>query len=111
MQEQARDDLEMPPYLWGQMGLTNGDERVCQCDHKLSIYLWKPTVIRRYSDDWTKFNVVSIFKKAKVKNPQNYRLVSLNSIPGNIIERILLESTSNHIQNKVAISSEPGLTN
>lgn len=50
-------------------------------------------------------------KRLEVKNPQNCRLVSLNSIPGNIMEHILLESTSKHIQNKVAISSEPGLTN
>lgn len=50
-------------------------------------------------------------KRLEVKNPQNHRLVSLNSIPRNIIEYMLLESTSKPLQIKAAIGSEHGFTN
>lgn len=62
MQEQVRDDLELPPYLWGQMGLTQGCRK---SDHESSIIYEKVTVIRRYSDDWQKVNIGHIFKKAR----------------------------------------------
>ena len=44
-------------------------------------------------DDWRKENVPPIFKK---KNPGNYRPVNLTSIPGKVMEQLILETISRH---------------
>ena len=42
--------------------------------------------------DWRKANVTPIFKKGKEDDPGNYRLVSLTSIPGKVMEQLILET-------------------
>jgi len=42
-------------------------------------------------EDWRKANVIPIFKKGKKEDPGNYRPVSLTSIPGKVMEHLILE--------------------
>ncbi|PKU48777.1 rna-directed dna polymerase from mobile element jockey-like [Limosa lapponica baueri] len=49
-------------------------------------------------DDWRVANVTPIYKKGRKEDPGNYRPVSLTSVPGKIIERIILSELSRQVQ-------------
>jgi len=42
-------------------------------------------------EDWRKANVTPVFKKGKKEDPGNYRPVSLTSIPGKMMEQLILD--------------------
>lgn len=48
--------------------------------------------------DWRKTNVTSIYKKGKKNDPGNYRLIYLISVPGKVMEQLLLDTISRHVK-------------
>ncbi|GAB0184565.1 mitochondrial enolase superfamily member 1 [Grus japonensis] len=53
--------------------------------------------------DWKLANVVPVFKKGKKDDPGNYRPVSLTSVPGKIMEKIMLGVIEKHLKDNAVI--------
>jgi len=56
-------------------------------------------------EDWGKANVIPNFKKGKKEDPGNYRSVSLTSIPGKVMEQLILEVINKQVEEKKVIRS------
>ncbi|KFQ29161.1 hypothetical protein N332_02125, partial [Mesitornis unicolor] len=53
--------------------------------------------------DWRLANMTPIYKKGQKEDPGNYRPVSLTSVPGKVIEQIILSAITWHMQDNQAI--------
>jgi len=61
--------------------------------------------------DWRKGNSVPIFKTVRKEDPGNNRSVSLSTVPGKVIEQILLEVMLRHMEDREVIrNSQRGFT-
>ncbi|GAB0209695.1 mitochondrial enolase superfamily member 1 [Grus japonensis] len=57
-------------------------------------------------EDWRKANVTPVFKKGKKEDLGNYGPVSLTSIPGKMMEQLILGIINKHVEEKKVIRSE-----
>ncbi|KFP03769.1 RNA-directed DNA polymerase from mobile element jockey, partial [Calypte anna] len=64
----------------------------------LSIIFSKSWVIGEVPEDWRIADVTPVYKKGKKEDPGNYRPVSLTSIPGKVMEQLVLVTISRHIK-------------
>ena len=60
-------------------------------------------------EDWRKAHVCPIFKKGQKSDPANYRPVSLTSVPGKVMERVIKETMMSHLsRNQLIKTSQHG---
>ncbi|PKU49337.1 rna-directed dna polymerase from mobile element jockey- hypothetical protein [Limosa lapponica baueri] len=77
----------------------------------LSIIFEKSWKTGEVPERWRKANVMLVFKKGKKENPGNYRPVSLTSIPGKLMDQLILDVISKHVEEKKVIwSGQHGFT-
>jgi len=55
--------------------------------------------------DWRKADGTHIFKKRKKEDPGYYRLVSFTSVPGKVMEHLILETISRNMKCKTVTRS------
>lgn len=66
-------------------------------------------VIREVPDDWEKADIAAILQKGKGEDLGNDRLVLFTSVPGKVMEQILLETISKRMKEK-AWKRQHGIT-
>ncbi|PKU38775.1 rna-directed dna polymerase from mobile element jockey- hypothetical protein [Limosa lapponica baueri] len=77
----------------------------CVTVKPLSIIFEKSWRTGEVPEDWRKAKVMLVFKKDMKEDPGNYRLVNLTSIPRKVMEQLILDVISNHVEEKKVIGS------
>jgi len=69
----------------------------------LSIIFEKSWLSGEVPDNWRKGYVTPIYRKGNKEDLGNYRLVSFTSVPGKIMEQILMDDMLDHMRNEHVI--------
>uniref|UniRef100_A0A493THY5 Reverse transcriptase domain-containing protein n=1 Tax=Anas platyrhynchos platyrhynchos TaxID=8840 RepID=A0A493THY5_ANAPP len=69
----------------------------------LSIIYWQSWLSGEVPVDWQLAKVTPIYKKGRKVDPGNYRPVSLTSMPGKLMEQIILSVITQHLKGNQAI--------
>ncbi|PKU34200.1 hypothetical protein llap_15501 [Limosa lapponica baueri] len=108
IQEEVVNDLLMHLDTHNSMGLDGIHPRVLrelagELTKPLSIIYQQSRSTGEVPDDWRVANVTPTYKKGRKEDPGNYRPVSLTSVPGKIMERIILSELSQQVQDSQGI--------
>ncbi|CAM4536017.1 unnamed protein product [Caretta caretta] len=71
----------------------------------LTIVFEKSWKMEEIPEDWKRVNIVPIYKKGNKNNPENYRPVSLTSVPRKIMEQIIKQSVCKCLEDNNMISN------
>ena len=77
----------------------------------LSIIFKRSWQMGEVPEDWRIADVPPVFKKGKKEDLGNNRPVSLTSVPGKVMEQLILDTLSKHLEEKVIRSTQYGFTN
>lgn len=64
-----------------------------------------PRILRLTGEKSTLSSVLPIFKKGKKEGSSNYKPSSLTSVPGKILEKVILRVTEKHLRDNVVTAS------
>ncbi|GAB0202179.1 mitochondrial enolase superfamily member 1 [Grus japonensis] len=70
---------------------------------RLKIFMPRSWRTGEVPEEWRKASVTPVFKKGRKEDPGNYRTVSLTSIPGKVMEQLILGVINKHVEEKKVI--------
>jgi len=108
IQEEAVNDLLCHLDTYKSIGLDGIHPRVLrelveELAKPLSITDQQPWLTGEVPDDWRIASVTPIYKKGRKEDPRNYRLVSLTSVLGKIMEQFILNALTGHVKDNQGI--------